>query len=388
MKIKSLLLGSAAALGTVSDTRAADSVVLAEPELVANVKICDVYGSGYFYIPGTEVCLRIGGFVRQDIGLGDTGSSDGARISHARTGEDQATWRNNTRFTFKTWSAQETALGTLKTYTETWMNFGNRNAYSGQGSSRNYAVNRDIALTSAWFQLGGLRIGKERSAFGTYTGYAGKAFNHILVPYGMADTNVVQYYFDGDTAFSAVVSLEKSSGLAGTVDSYIPHVVVGAKYTQSWGEVRGVFAYDSNYHSVAGKVRVDFNVTHELVLFGMVGYGFSGGLNDDSTNAVNAHGRGFYKQWGGSWAFWTGATLNLNEKAALNIQVSGDQLNNYGAAANVYYTVAPGLVVIAEVDFDHYGDFGVHMVNPSNVNWTTADKKNSVGGILRFERSF
>ncbi len=69
MNIKSLLLGSAAALIAVSGARAADAVVVAEPEPAEYVKICDVYGAGYFYIPGTETCLRIGGYVRYDIGV-------------------------------------------------------------------------------------------------------------------------------------------------------------------------------------------------------------------------------------------------------------------------------------------------------------------------------
>ncbi|RWP68253.1 porin, partial [Mesorhizobium sp.] len=78
MNIKSLLLGSAAALVAVSGARAADAVVVAEPEPAEYVRICDVYGAGYFYIPGTETCLRIGGYVRYDIGVGDVGTFTGA----------------------------------------------------------------------------------------------------------------------------------------------------------------------------------------------------------------------------------------------------------------------------------------------------------------------
>lgn len=37
----------------------------AEPEPVDYVRICDAYGSGFFYIPGTETCLRLrGGYQR------------------------------------------------------------------------------------------------------------------------------------------------------------------------------------------------------------------------------------------------------------------------------------------------------------------------------------
>src|SRR5688500_7370346 len=71
MNIKSLLLGSAAALVAVSGARAADAVVIAEPEPVEYVRVCDVYGTGFYYMPGTETCLKVSGYVRYDIGVGD-----------------------------------------------------------------------------------------------------------------------------------------------------------------------------------------------------------------------------------------------------------------------------------------------------------------------------
>jgi Porin subfamily len=52
MNIKSLLLGSAAALVAVSGARAADAVVIAEPEPVEYVRVCDVYGTSYYYTNG------------------------------------------------------------------------------------------------------------------------------------------------------------------------------------------------------------------------------------------------------------------------------------------------------------------------------------------------
>ncbi|MDX8527983.1 porin [Mesorhizobium sp. MSK_1335] len=384
MNFTSLLLGSAATLIAVSDARAVD----AEPDAGEYVKICDVYGAGFFYIPGTETCLRIGGYVRYDIALGDVGSLDGAKATDHVGGSTNATWKKNARFTVKTWTNRETELGTLKTYTETRMNFGNRNDYSDPGSPQNYASNRDLSLTFAWIQLGNLRIGKDWSAFDMFIGYPGNVLNPMLVPYGDFETNVIQYYFDAGDGFSAVVSLEEGEGVAGSVDSYVPHVVGGLKYTQQWGAITGVAAYDSNYGSVAGKIRVEVNVTNELSLFGMFGYGSNGKLSDDSANAIDAHGRGFYKTWGGNWAFWAGATYQFNETTVFNLQVSGDQLKNYGVAMNVAYTLIPDFTVTAEVDYDHCGDFGVGMVNPSNVNWTNADKNDSVGGILRFQRSF
>jgi hypothetical protein len=69
--------------------------------------------------------------------------------------------------------------------------------------------------------------------------------------------------------------------------------------------------------------------------------------------------------------------------------VSGDEDKNYGVAANVAYDVVPGFTVTAEVDYDHFGKFDQwNADHSSTVNFTNADTKNSVGGILRFQRSF
>jgi hypothetical protein len=60
-KMKSLLLGSAAGVLAVTGVQAADLPV-AEP--VEYVRICETYGAGFWYIPGTDTCLKIGGYVR------------------------------------------------------------------------------------------------------------------------------------------------------------------------------------------------------------------------------------------------------------------------------------------------------------------------------------
>jgi len=61
MKLKTLLLGTAAAFAVAGSAQAAD---LAVAESVEYVKVCDAYGAGYFYVPGSDVCLKIGGYVQ------------------------------------------------------------------------------------------------------------------------------------------------------------------------------------------------------------------------------------------------------------------------------------------------------------------------------------
>jgi hypothetical protein len=115
MKTKSLLLGSAAALFAVTGARAAD-VIIPEPEMVEYVRVCDAAGTGYFYIPGTETCLKIGGWARfqinhtTDNGGGVSGwgmlDEDAGKIRFASTGQ----------FNISSWTDSE--IGPITTYME------------------------------------------------------------------------------------------------------------------------------------------------------------------------------------------------------------------------------------------------------------------------------
>ncbi|MBX5126713.1 porin [Rhizobium lentis] len=102
MNIKSLLLGSAAALAVVSGAQAADAIVAAEPEPVEYVRVCDAYGTGYFYIPGTETCLKINGYIRFQVDIGEeplNGSESNDSDWDARTrGQVQFTAKSDTEY--------------------------------------------------------------------------------------------------------------------------------------------------------------------------------------------------------------------------------------------------------------------------------------------------
>ncbi|MDP9808716.1 opacity protein-like surface antigen [Rhizobium tibeticum] len=97
MNIKSLLLGSAAALAVVSGAQAADAIVAAEPEPVEYVRVCDAYGTGYFYIPGTETCLKIEGYIRFQVNAGDDLSGPSSWDAVTR-GQVQFTAKSDTEY--------------------------------------------------------------------------------------------------------------------------------------------------------------------------------------------------------------------------------------------------------------------------------------------------
>ena len=61
------LLGSAAVIMTMVGAQAAD-LPSKKAAPATYVKICDAYGAGFFFIPGSDTCVRVGGVVRAEYG--------------------------------------------------------------------------------------------------------------------------------------------------------------------------------------------------------------------------------------------------------------------------------------------------------------------------------
>ena len=362
MNIKSLLLGSAAALVAVSGAQAADAIVAPEPEAVEYVRVCDAYGTGYFYIPGTETCLRISGYVRADFSGGDD----------VYSGKKLGTWSTNTRFTLNTQTATETELGTLKTFTENRFEFGDGD----------YKENK---LKYAYIELGGLRIGKDESAFHTFTGYLGDIINDDVVSPGAYDTNLISYTFNGGNGFSAIISAEQGGETSvyryyddndvliedernNRIDDYMPHVVGGLKYAQGWGSIAGVVAYDSLLEEWAAKVRLDVKVSDAFSVWVQGGY------------ASYEDNVGMYGNWGGDWAVWGGAKFKASDKATINLQAAYEDWGKTALAANVAYELVPGFTITPEVNYTTWKNGHPYRI--------LNDEKDAIGGIIRFQRSF
>src|SRR6266699_3026196 len=70
--IKGALLSTAAVLVSLGTAHAADLPVKAAA--VQYMKVCSLYGDGFYYIPGTDTCLKIGGFLRTEVDYNAGGS--------------------------------------------------------------------------------------------------------------------------------------------------------------------------------------------------------------------------------------------------------------------------------------------------------------------------
>ncbi|WP_343313939.1 porin [Brucella sp. BE17] len=367
MNIKSLLLGSAAAMVAVSGAQAADAIVAPEPEAVEYVRVCDAYGAGYFYIPGTETCLRIHGYVRYDVKGGDD----------VYSGVDREGWDKGARFALRLSTGSETELGTLKTYTELRFNYGSANSrrdgwYGGWADINDEGdtsiiggTNSEVVMQFAYITLGGFKVGIDESEFHTFSGYLGDVINDDVIGAGSYRTGKISYTFTGGDGFSATIALEQG-GDDYAIDGYVPHIVGGLKYAGGWGSIAGVAAYDSVIEEWAAKVRGDVNITDRFSVW------LQGAYSSAETPDQN------YGQWGGDWAVWGGLKFKATEQATFNLQAAHDDWSKTAVTANVAYELVPGFTITPEVSYTKFGG-----------EWKSPVRENDAwGGMIRFQRSF
>jgi hypothetical protein len=383
MNIKSLLLGSAAALVAVSGARAADAVVIAEPEPMEYVRVCDTYGVGFYYIPGTETCLKVSGYMRYDIGVGFNGYENVLdKEDFFEDGDidyDNDTYYKRARFALRMDARSETELGTLRAYAQLNFNYdvvdGTVTYYddeidefvtlAGWTGTDNY-----IAIEHAYIELGGFRAGVTDSYFSTFTGYSSGVANDGLVPYGPFQTHQIAYTWTGGNGFTAGVALEEGNDDY-TLDTYVPHVVGGLGYTGGWGGLSGVVGYDAVYEEWAVKGRVDFNATEALSMFVMAGW---------KSNGDEGYVDNFYGQWGGDWALWVGGAWAFNEKTTLNVEVGYDDADNFSTVVGLDYMLVENLLIKPEIIYvDNFDIDDTFNGGDIDSNW---------GGFLRLQANF
>ena len=157
--VKSLLLGSAAGLVAVAGAQAADLPVKAKP--VQYVKICSLYGVGFYYIPGTDMCIKIGGWVRAEYGWGQNGNFAwgwaNGNVNNRST--------NNSDFRARGYitadARNQTEYGTVRGYIAVGVS---ENDHGGDvTASNNFSANR------AFIQWAGFTFGRAQSFFDFYS---------------------------------------------------------------------------------------------------------------------------------------------------------------------------------------------------------------------------
>jgi hypothetical protein len=280
---KTLLLGSAAGLMAASGAFAADLPVKAKA--VEYVKICSLYGAGFYYIPGTDTCIKLGGYLRAEVALGTNssyGAANGSPAGAHNRLSNYYTMRAREDLNIDTRTATE--YGVVRTFFDgvfSWTTGG----YQGSGSATGgtvytgslglntsgaapalvgSSINGTDGNTSAgslgvyyaFIQFAGFTMGKAVSQFDApWTNYPGNNFDGLVGGSGTV-TGVTQFTYTADfgqgvtAAFSAEDATQYYQGGNQNLTGATAGGMIGGTYgTNSVGGSRSP--------NLVGMVRVD-----------------------------------------------------------------------------------------------------------------------------------
>ena len=264
--IKRLILGSAASVFAMGGVQAADLPVKAKA--VEYVRVCSLYGAGFFYIPGTDTCIKLGGYLRIDATFnggiynqpawsGDLGQGNRYR--------DYFATRSRLALTVDTRTATE--YGVVRTFAQGDFNFdtlGNNTA-NPNALNTNLANNPNLlssqgggylTVENVFIQFAGFTFGKSASAYSTpWQGYPGNNSSFLLGGQdSVTGVNNIQYTMQFGNGVSGTIGLEDptvqdrtsifnlSTGLSAvgvTGNAYAgvraPDIVGNIRVDQAWG---------------------------------------------------------------------------------------------------------------------------------------------------------
>jgi hypothetical protein len=362
------VLGAIAGLVAAANPAHSADLPLA-PEPVDYVRICDAYGTRFYYIPGTETCLRVGGRVRTEFRVRNFGEAENAWGDRDTDGYQ---WRSRGYLYLDAYTATE--LGTLRAFIETYMTVTNGNETS--------------TLDKAYIQWGGLLAGRNGSNFDFFTGYA---FGAQIASYSDQKINQLAYTLPFGDGYSATVAVEDQAeratniGLNGGTLGYggtrMPDLVAALGLNQRWGEVQIMGALhqvypNATYNGITGSSEdvlgwaVGAGVEVE---FGRLAHGGSVVLQAVYTDGASGYGNSNWTGritdavWNGSstektktFNIFGGVHLGVTETVAVNVEggyhtvdagLGAYNFDQWTATANAVWQPVPGLEIGPEIQY-------------------------------------
>jgi hypothetical protein len=287
-----VMMGSAANVVNFEDANAADLPVKAKA--VEYVKVCSLYGAGFYYIPGTDTCIKIGGAIRIDTafngGTYDTPFWQGGSGGNNLWTKNYYSTRERVNLTTDTRTASE--YGVVRTYANLQFDF---------SQDRESIAGGFVEMDYAFIQFAGFTFGKAVSQFDPQwalskptisSGFNAGSNNATGIPQ-------ISYTASFGNGVSGTISLENSSpyrnaGLYNT-SNYI--VAPGAaSYTSSaYGSSSNTFLGNSqggnHLPEIVGNIRLDqaWGSLHFAAAMHQVSAGYYG-ANESSGHPDDVYG--------------------------------------------------------------------------------------------------
>ncbi|MCG7392819.1 porin [Microvirga sp. ACRRW] len=379
--VRTLLLGCAAIV--TGGAQAADlPAKTAAP--VEYVRVCSTYGTGFFYVPGTDTCLRVSGRVRAEY----------LYVEPVDRTQDSIGFRARGRINLD--ARTPTAYGLLRTYIRMEMTR-NTGAYGFSSTTPNIA--------QAYVQFGGLTAGRAVSFF-TDPNLPAPNFGDLRFDDpANAEVNLLAYTFSFGNGFSATLSLEDGTqrqvnneldfplfGVGSTSPVFapiastyagerIPDVVANVRYTGTWGGVQLSGALHQIRDASAGFTTVD-GVSVPVInpvtglpnpAFADTEYGF----------AVSALGYANVPALGEGDAVWFSATYTDGAIGYLNAGQASPISNGSISAGSLAMAITDAFVDPFTGDFKNNKAYSI--AGGLNHNWTSTIQTNVFGSWMRFD---
>jgi hypothetical protein len=339
---KSLLLASAAGLAAVATASAAD-LPSKKAAPVEYVKVCPTYGPGFFYIPGTQTCIRVGGSVTA-YGYGTT------------------VWRqqndavnSNAELRIFVDARDNTEYGLLRTFARiNWIRSSGGDDNSGSqprrgqffnGNSTGYGnLQTGFSGSEAFVQLGGFLAGRTTSF--SWVGPSALQFTTQNPSNGRV--NQFAYTASLGNGMSVTAAVEDAAELregingatANAIPNNVPDGVLSFDAAQSWGTVkvagvlhnvapagRDTTANSKTGYALTGSAKINLPMIaagDNLQVFGAYGVGAAGrtiGNTATDTNVAN-YSYGVGRTNGGLYdGVQTATTLTLTKSYSYGAQL-------------------------------------------------------------------
>ena len=384
--VKSLVLGSGAALLAMSGAHAADLPIKAKP--VEYVRVCSMYGAGFFYIPGTDTCIKLGGFLRAEAAFGTNALFQNATngVAGARNRlSNYYTTRSRADFNIDTRTATE--YGVVRTYFDAVFQW-TSGSYTGTGSATGATVySSNIALNAAgnaiagattvnpsdggiaggglgvfyaFIQFAGFTMGKAVSQFDApWSNYPGNNFDG-LTGGGGSITGVNQFTYTADfgSGITAAISAQDATqygqsqiwnttgqtaagvitGAYGTANfggNVAPDIVGMVRVDQAWGLFQASFAAHDNHAGFNGATEVTGHPADK--------WGYAGQLALSIKNIPTGPGdtlnvQGVYTNGASRYNFQSLAPINYAMYGASNMAGAYQSLGFAGVSDSVFAT--------------------------------------------------
>src|SRR5882672_11264879 len=278
------LLCSAASLTVIGGARAADLPVKAKA--VEYVRVCSLYGAGFFYIPGTDTCIKFGGYLRVDTTF--NGGPQGQPAWNGDLGQQNRYadyFATRARMAFSVDTRTQTEYGLVRTFGQADMQFSTLGGSTTNPNSLNTNLGNNPQLLDTvgggytsieyiFIQFAGFTFGKSASAYASpWQGFPGN--NSSFLMGGQSNdntgTNNIQYTAQFGNGVSASIGLDDPTvwdrtavynlalPLNATLNTgnayagvHAPDVVGNIRVDQAWG----LFQISAAAHEVNGSYNI------------------------------------------------------------------------------------------------------------------------------------